>query len=187
MTAPRPGSPDVPQVPGLLGAPASPDGGPPTTVLTYPGRDVAWTYGLLVGGGAALGATLHLLRGWLLSLDVLPWRGVLVTVDRVVDGWGAWGAVALVAAGALLGSVVAAGEVEKEPRFEVSPERVVVVRGRRRRTYLRGDVREALHDDGALVLLATNGTELARTTTGIPGPDLERAFRGAGYVWDPHA
>jgi hypothetical protein len=187
MTAPRPGSPDVPEVPGLLGAPEPRDAGRPPTVLTYPGRDVAWTYGLLVGGGAALGATVHLLRGWLLSLDVLPWRGVLVTVDRVVDGWGAWGTVALVAAGALLGFVVATGEVEKEPRFEVSPERVVVVRGRRRRTYRREDVREALHEDGALVLLATNGTELARTATGIPAPDLERALRAAGYVWDPHA
>lgn len=187
MTAPRPGTPDVPQVPGLLGVPASRGAEPRTTVLTYPGRDVAWTYGLLVGGGAALGAALHLLRGWLLSLDVLPWRGVLVTVDRVVDGWGAWGAVALVAAGAVLGCVVAAGEVEKEPRFEVSPARVVVVRGRKRRTYLRADVREALHDDGALVLLATNGTELARATTGIPARDLERAFRDAGYAWDPQS
>lgn len=187
MTAPPPGSPDVPRVPGLLGDPAPRDAALPATVLAYPGRDVAWTYGLLVGGGAALGAVVHLLRDRLLSLEVLPWRGVLVTVDRVVDGWGPWGAVALVAAGALLGFVVATGEVEKEPRFEVSPEHVVVVRGRRRRTYLRADVREALHDDGALVLLATNGTELARTTTGIPAPDLERAFRGAGYVWDPHA
>lgn len=158
-----------------------------TTVLTYPRGDVAWTYGVLVGGGVALGAVLHVLRGWLLSLDVLPWRGVVVTVDRVVDGWGAWGPVALVAAGALLGALLAAAEVDKEPRVEVSRERVVVVRGKSRRTYLRDDVREALREDGALVLLATNGTELARVRTGIPVADLERAFLDAGYVWDPHA
>lgn len=166
--------------------PADDPRSPGATVLTYPGSDVAWTYGVLVGGGAALGVVLHLLRDWLLSLDVLPWRGVVVTVDRVVDGWGAWGPVALVAAGALLGTVLAAAEVDSEPRFEVAPDRVVVVRGKSRRTYLRADVREALRADGALVLLATNGTELVRVKTGIPVAELERAFRDAGYAWDPH-
>lgn len=158
-----------------------------SVTLAYPRGDVAWTYVVLVGGGVALGAVLHLLRGRLLSLDVLPWRGVVVTVDRVVDGWGAWGPVALVAAGALLGALLAAAEVDKEPRFEIAPDRVVVVRGKSRRTYLRADVREALHEDGAVVLLASNGTELVRVQTGIAAADLERAFRDAGYTWDPHA
>lgn len=170
MTVPPAGTPD-----------------PGTAVLTYPRSDVAWTYAVLVGGGAALGVVLHLLRGRLLSLDFLPWRGVVVTVDRVVDGWGAWGPVALIAAGALLGALVAAAEVDKEPAFEVGPDRVVVVRGKSRRTYLRSDVREVLHEDGALVLLATNGVELVRAKTGVPAAALERAFRDAGYPWDPHA
>ncbi len=156
-----------------------------TTVHTYPRRDVAWTYGLLAGGGAALGLVLHLLRDRLLGLDFLPWRGAVETVDRVVDGWGVWGAVALVAAGALLGALLASTEVDKEPRFEVSPERVVVVHGKSRRTYLRQDVREALRNRGWLVLLAHDGTELTREKTGIGADALAAAFRAAGYPWDP--
>jgi hypothetical protein len=162
---------------------APPPSTPGTTALRVPRQDVVLTYVLLTGGGALLGLLLHLARGWLLSLDVLPWRGVVVTVDRVVDGWGAWGPVALVAAGAVLGALVAADDLEKEPRIDVSRTEVVVAQKTSRRTYPRADVREALHDDKALVLLTSNGTELVRVRTAIPAAALADALRGAGYTW----
>ncbi len=151
-----------------------------------PRSEVALTYGLLAGGGALLGGLLHAGRGWLLSLDFLPWQGAVRTVDRIVDDWGPWGLVALVAAGALLGALVAADDVGKQPQVDVSPAEVVVTRGKSRRAYPRTDVREALHDDGALVLLASTGTELVRAKTSVPADELARAFRAAGYAWaDP--
>jgi hypothetical protein len=157
---------------------------PGTTELRVPTSVVAWTYGLLAGGGAVVGGALHAAREWLLSLDVLPWRAAVSTVDSVLDGLGPWGLPVLAAAGAVLGALVAAAELEKEPRIDVAHHQVVVARGKSRRTYPRGDVREALHDAGDLVLLAENGTELVRATTSVPADALERAFRAAGYRWD---
>lgn len=172
-------SPDT--TPGAAAAGRSPG----TVDLEYPRRDVAWTYALLSGGGAGLGVVLHVLRDWLLGFEVLPWRTLVEAADRLLDGWGPWGPVALAAVGAALGALLAADEVGKEHRFEVSPERVVVVGRQGRRGFPRADVREVLHADRALVLVASNGTELVRARTGIAVDELARVFRAAGYVWDP--
>ncbi|VTR77811.1 YqeB family protein [Cellulomonas hominis] len=158
---------------------------PPTGTagLRVPRQDVVLTYVLLAGGGAVAGLLLHLARDWLLSLAFVPWRGAIETIDRVVDGWGGWGPVALVAGGAVLGALAAADDLGKEPRIDVTRDEVVVTQRTSRRAYPRADVREALHDDKALVLLASNGTELARVRTAVPAAVLAEALRGAGYSW----
>lgn len=153
------------------------------TVLRVPSDDVAVTWLLLAGGGAGLGAAVYLLRDWALSLAWLPFRPVLVTLDEIADSWGAWGLVALVALGAGVGAAFASDWQSKQPRLEVTRDEVVVAYAKGVRRYRRADVREALHEGGALVLLAADGTDLARVSTDVAARDLAAAFRAHGYVW----
>ncbi len=153
------------------------------TVLRVPDGDVAVTWALLTVGGAAAGVAVGLLRDWALSLAWVPFRALLVTLDAIADAWGVWGLVALAAAGAGIGALVAADWQAKQPRIQVSRPEVVVAHQKKVRRYRRDDVREALHEDGALVLLAANGTDLARVPTEVAADDLAAAFRSHGYVW----
>ncbi|ACQ80936.1 hypothetical protein Bcav_2691 [Beutenbergia cavernae DSM 12333] len=159
---------------------------PAPTRLEPSSTDRALTWLLLVGGGALLGWGVFAMHGWLLDLEWFPWRGPVELVGRFADATGPWAPAVFVGAGIVLGAVLALLSVADEVRVTVADDAVTIVKGDSTRTHRAEDVREALLDAKHLVLVAENGTDLARVKVEVGGDALASAFTQHGYRWtDP--
>lgn len=91
--------------------------------------------------------------------------------------------VVIVALGMVAGCVLVFIARQEEVTVVVTDTQVEIIRGSSERSYRAADVREALVDGKHLVLLAGNGTELARVRTEFARSALGSAFRTHGYDW----
>lgn len=153
------------------------------TVLTTSRKERRATVVLLPVAGAGVGwAVLTWHDAWR-ATDWLPMRGPAELVDRF-DAWlGPWAGVVIVALGMVAGCVLVLIARQEEVTVVVTDTQVEIIRGSSERSYRAADVREALVDGKHLVLLAGNGTELARVRTGFARSALGSAFRTHGYDW----
>lgn len=133
--------------------------------------------------GASAGLAVHALRDDWIRLDRAPWRALAGIADQVAGWLGPWSLPAFVGAGLLLGAFLALAATDTDVTVTVDDAEVVLAHGSSVRSHRAEDVREALLDGGHLVLLAHDGTELARLRTRLPGERLAAAFRAHGYAW----
>lgn len=156
-----------------------------TTVRRSTGLHVfLWT--ALPGGGALLGLVLAHVPGWIAAL---PWFPNQEKISELAAVIGLKATVALVAAGALLGALVALTAYDGIVTVTVDEESVTVKRGDDESTFLRGAVSGAFVDAEDLVLLGLNGEELTRVRTGLKPHRLRAGFDAHGYDWherDPY-
>lgn len=140
-----------------------------------------------VAGGAALGVGLTFALDWLLSLSWIPWRALFSVLESWTDDLGPWAWAVFGLGGAVVGVVAGIVNDAEEPTVDIGADRITVIRDRKHRHYRAADVREVLYEDGALVLLAHGGTELARTKVSLDVDALAEAARRYGYTWTPTA
>lgn len=158
---------------------------PDYTVLTTSRTERLATAVLLPVAGACAGwAVLTWHDAWR-ATEWLPMRGPAELVDRV-DAWlGPWSPMVLVAAGVVAGLVLAGIARFEEVTLQIADEQVLITSGASARRHRAVDVREAIVDGRHLVLLARDGTELARVRTGFDRSALQSAFRSHGYDVSP--
>jgi hypothetical protein len=157
------------------------------TVVATP----AWLLALLWVGfpllGAGAGLALLAAAEWVAGLPWAPFGGPL----RLL----AWfprpqATVAVVAAGALGGLVLAHLSVNDSLAVTVSADEVVLRRGRSRQAIPGTAVRGVFLDGKRLVLLGPGGEELAREASDLEAGELAAAVREHGHAWldgDPYA
>lgn len=153
------------------------------TVLTTSRRDRILTWALLPVLGALAGWVVLAWHDVWLAQVWLPMRGPAEVVNRFAAFLGPWAAPVLIGVGVLAGALAALAALDEEVTLSVSGDGVEVATGSSRRRYPTADVREALADGKHLVLVAHNGTDLARVKTGFRRDRLAAAFRDHGVRW----
>lgn len=141
--------------------------------------------GFPVAGGL-LGLALRPVADWILDVDWVPDFGPARVVAELPQPQGT---VIAVAAGVVLGIVLALTAEGEALRVGVDRGRVTLTRDGTTRTVERADVRTVFVDGKSLVLLGRGGEELAREASDLPAGRLEAAFTTHGYPWsatDPH-
>ncbi|MFF5177680.1 hypothetical protein ACFY2Q_06595 [Micromonospora sp. NPDC000316] len=145
---------------------------------------VMWGGFPLLGAGA--GGLLALAAGWVAGLPWAPVQWLFGLLDRLPDAQALGGAAAV---GALAGLVVAGIGTAERLIVTVDPAQVTLRRDGKDRHVGRAETRVVFVDDGHLVLLDSDGAELAREPTDLPADRLAAAFRAHGWGWtdgDPH-
>jgi hypothetical protein len=135
-------------------------------------------------GLTAAGAGLLLLA--VRVLDRLPLPGPFTLIRNLS---GAAGTVGALAAGAVLGLVLAALVDRESLTVRIGAAEVVLIRPGGVRTVPRPDVAVAFTDRDRLVLLGRTGRELARAPCHLGGKRLRAAFTAYGIAWsdrDPY-
>jgi hypothetical protein len=156
---------------------------PHSTILTPPASYRIAIWAALPGLGAVIGWVVLTFRDDWLAQDWLPMRGPVLLIDRVADWLGPAAPVVLIGLGLAAGVLLALTAAGEEVTLTVTDDRVSIARAGSLRHHRRVDVREALLEGSHLVLVAENGTELARVRTEIPHAALAAAFAAHGYTW----
>lgn len=137
--------------------------------------------------GALLGLGVRPLAEWMLDTAWLPDLGPAHVVAELPQPQGTIGTVA---AGVVLGVVLALTAEGEMLRVGVGPSAVTLTRDGTTRTIARGDVTAVFADDKELVLTGRSGEELAREKSDLATARLAAAFTEQGYPWrpdgDPH-
>ena len=153
-----------------------------TTVVAEP----AWEWVLVLTGFPLLGAG----AGWLLSFaadrisrsPVLPMGWVLKLLQNAPQPQTT---IAALLAGALAGLALAVIGWLERLAVEVSPEAVILRRGRQARTVSRAKISGAFAEGKDLVLLGVDGGEAARESSALSTEQLHQALAAHGYRWHP--
>lgn len=169
----------------VVAGPDPTQAGPMTapTVLGPPRSSRIATWVLLPLLGLVLGWVVLAFRDDWLAQDWLPMRGPVLLLDKLITWLGAGAPVVVIGVGVAAGLLLALAAMDEESTVTVTDEQVSVARGSSLRHHQAADVREALLEGRHLVLVADNGTDLARVRTEVPRPALEAAFRAHGYRW----
>jgi|HigsolmetaAR206D_1030411.scaffolds.fasta_scaffold00177_25 hypothetical protein len=155
-------------------------GGRQRTVVAEPAAVVVLTWILFPSLGAAGGWVVQWSAGWIASLRYVPWRGLFRLVDSVDEPWASIGALLV---GAVVGLLVAAAAARERLTVTVADDLVLLVRGDVTRELRRERVGGVFRDGAQLVLLDTDGGELARESSDLPADRLRAAFERHGYHW----
>ncbi|USX51928.1 hypothetical protein [Lentzea sp. HUAS12] len=137
--------------------------------------------------GAAAGWGLGLAAAWITTLKWFPFQGVFELYTDIPQPWAT---LASLGVGAVAGAVFALFWASEMMSVEVGPSRVTLRKDDKTFGFGREEVESAFADGKQLVLLAPDGTELARETSDLSRAKLERAFTEQGYRWrdaDPFA
>lgn len=168
-----------------MGAKTNGPGG--ETVVGRPGWEAALVWIGFPVLGALLGVAVRPLAQWILDTDWVPDIGPARVVAELPQPWGTVGTVA---AGVVLGVVLALTAEGEVLRVAVGPTGVTLTRDGTSRTIGRGDVTAVFADGKELVLTGRSGEELAREKSDLAAPRLAAAFTEQGYSWraggDPH-
>ncbi|RIQ20531.1 YqeB family protein [Jiangella rhizosphaerae] len=151
----------------------------------------AWEAVLVWAGFPVLGALLGLgvrpLAEWILDAEWIPAAAPARLIAELPQPGGT---IATVAAGVVLGVLVALTAEGEVLRVGVGPSAVTLTRDGTTRTIARGDVTAVFADGKELVLTGRSGAELAREKSDLATARLAAAFTGQGYPWradgDPH-
>ncbi|ROT31842.1 hypothetical protein EF879_14835 [Micromonospora sp. HM5-17] len=130
--------------------------------------------------GAAICWLVQWSAGWVASLRHVPWRWFFRMIDSVDEPWAGLGALLL---GALAGLLLAGIAADARLTVTVDDDRVVLVRGNTTQEFRRERVAGVFRAGKQLVLLDTEGGELARETSDLPADRLRAAFAAHGYPW----
>lgn len=130
--------------------------------------------------GALLGLGLRPLAQWMLDTSWVPDHGLARVVADLPTPWGVVGAVA---AGVVLGVVLALTAEGEVLRVAVGPDGVTLTRDGASRVIGRGDVAAVFADGKELVLAGRSGEELARERSDLATDRLAAAFTEQGYPW----
>ncbi|MER6592688.1 hypothetical protein ABT214_12695 [Micromonospora purpureochromogenes] len=136
--------------------------------------------------GAGLGAALTVVSGWLADLPWVPFQGWFELLAGLPERQALAGGTALPALAGLLVAYVGTRE-----RLTVTVDRTAVRlhRDGHGRDLARASVAAVFVDGKALVLLDSDGAELAREKSDLSGDRLRAAFGAQGWPWqeaDPH-
>ncbi|PZF79386.1 YqeB family protein [Jiangella anatolica] len=151
----------------------------------------AWEAVLVWAGFPVLGALLGLgvgpLADWAIDSSWVPEVGPIRFISELPQPQGTF---VTVAAGVVLGVLVALTAEGEVLRVAVGPSGVTLTRDGKTRSIARGDVTTVFADGKELVLIGRTGVELAREKSDLATPRLAAAFTGQGYPWrdggDPH-
>ncbi|MFF0743018.1 hypothetical protein ACFYVL_21735 [Streptomyces sp. NPDC004111] len=136
--------------------------------------------------GAGVGWLVKLGAKWLLTLDWPPFQGPAKLVTSIPEPGLTF---AMIGLGALAGLVLAFVANFEELSAEITAEHITLTRKGKSWQFQGRDVALALWDDKQFVLVARDGTELARERTDLPRARLSAALAAHGYAWadeDPH-
>ncbi|WP_406077207.1 hypothetical protein [Micromonospora sp. NBC_00858] len=161
-------------------------GNRPRTVVSGGPLELVVMWGGFPLLGAAAGGLLALAAGWVAGLPWAPVQWLFGLLDRLPDAQAIAGTAAV---GALAGLVVAGNGTAERLIVTVDAAQVRLRRAGKDRTVGRAETRVVFVDDGRLVLLDSDGAELARESTDLPADRLAAAFRTHGWGWadgDPH-
>lgn len=138
--------------------------------------------------GGLLGWLVKAIAGWVVALPWAPLRGPLRLLESVDEPGRTLVAIAL---GVVVGLVFALLWARERLTVTVSRSAVVLERGGTAQRFDDSVVRGAFRDGKQLVLLGTDGTELAREVSEDLEPgNLRVAFQSHGLAWhaeDPYA
>ncbi|HEY0641706.1 MAG TPA: hypothetical protein VGD67_29105 [Pseudonocardiaceae bacterium] len=161
------------------------EGRPAVVGLSGADRAVLYGGGPVVGLG--LGWALPHVAQWLEGMPGLPFRGLL----RLAANWdGRWSTLTFLALGALAGLALAGYADWENLRVTVTADEVTLAAKGRSDGLARAAVGGAFVDGKRLVVLGTDGRELARRAHDSKPAELAAAFRAHGYRWhdaDPYA
>ncbi|KOX09176.1 YqeB family protein [Micromonospora sp. DT68] len=161
-------------------------GARPHTVVTGGPLELAVMWGGFPLLGAGAGWLLSAATGWLTRLPWMPFGDLIEWLDRLPEPQATAGTIAV---GVLAGLVVAGVGTAERLIVTVDAAQVRLRRSDQNRTIARVDTRVVFVDGGHLVLLDSEGAELARESTDLPADRLAAAFREHGWGWaddDPH-
>jgi hypothetical protein len=137
--------------------------------------------------GALAGLAVRPLADWILDTSWIPDFGPVRFVAELPQPQGTF---AKVAAGVVVGVLVALTAEGEVLRVAVDGSEVTLTRDGKSRTIGRGDVTAAFTDGKELVLVGRSGEELAREKSDLAANRLAAAFTEQGYPWradgDPH-
>jgi hypothetical protein len=137
--------------------------------------------------GAAAVWGLKLAAGWITTLRWFPFQGVFELVTDIPEPWVTIAALAL---GGVAGGVLALLWAADMMRVDISHDRVTLKKDDKTFDFGRNEVESAFAEGKQLVLLSSNGAELARETSDLSKSKLAEAFQSQGYRWrdaDPFA
>ncbi|MCP2328255.1 hypothetical protein HDA40_006762 [Hamadaea flava] len=138
--------------------------------------------------GAGVGWLARLAAGWIAGLPWAPFQGVFKTIDSFSEPAAT---LVTIAIGFAAGVVFAFTAVGEWLTVTVTPASASLARvGEPVTEIARGDVASVFADGKDLVLLGSQGQELAREKSDIKTEQLKAAFAGHGFPWldggDPH-
>ncbi|WP_163508110.1 YqeB family protein [Fodinicola acaciae] len=137
----------------------------------------------LPAAGAGLGWLVHLVAGWVASLPSIPFQGPFKIVAALPRPYGLIGVLAVgVAAGLVLAFLAHLDELA----VTVDAAGVRLARGDIVDDFDRGSVAAAFSDKSELVLLRSDGKELAREKHDLKPGRLAGAFGAFGIRWLDH-
>ena len=148
--------------------------------MTTVQETAAVRYGIWVAcpvAGAAAGWGLKLAAGWITTLGWFPFQGVFELVTDIPEPWSTLAALAV---GAGAGFVFALFWASEMMSVEVSPSRITLHKDDKTFDFGRDEVESAFADGKQLVLLAPDGTELARETSDLSRTRLATGLHRAG-------
>ncbi|MFG2090256.1 MULTISPECIES: hypothetical protein [unclassified Spirillospora] len=152
-------------------------------VLREPAWSTAAVYVVAALLGAAAGWLLGLLAEWLVSLPYAPMKGPARLVDMIPG-------VVLPVLGALAGLVVGLIAQYEQLVIRLYKDHVVLTRKGHEQRLSREDIAIICRDGGKLVVLGTDGGELARVESGLDFGRVAATVAEHGYRWadaDPYA
>lgn len=158
-----------------------------TTVLGNPRSD---TLVILLGLsllGVVLGVLLPIVARWATDLSVLPLRTVF---EFVASAEKPWQIAAFMAAGLVLGLVIAFVALSESLKVTLTDDRIEIEQNDRKETVSRADVSAVFTDNKHLVVLGRDSRQLVRGKHQAPAEKLAAAFAAHGYPWlerDPYA
>lgn len=149
------------------------------TVVDEPSwvRQGSWIVSPLVGVGLLVG--LQAISGWVVSLDWFPVQGPFRLVNSIPEPWGLVGAIVL---GLVAGLLFAGIWADERLVVKLTPGMVALERGKKKRRF-EAKLSAVYLEDKELVLMASDGRELAREKTDLGVKELGKAFREHGYPW----
>lgn len=137
--------------------------------------------------GALAGLAVRPLADWILGTSWIPDFGPVRFAAELPQPQGT---IAAVAAGVVIGVLLALTAEGEVLRVAVGPDGVTLTRDGKSRDIVRGDVTAVFADGKELVLVGRSGEELAREKSDLATPRLAAAFGSHGYPWraggDPH-
>ncbi|TDC57568.1 hypothetical protein E1281_04445 [Actinomadura sp. KC345] len=152
------------------------------TVLREPVWSTVGLYVVAMLGGAGLGRLLGLLADWLVTLPWAPMQGPAELVTSIP-------AAVLPAVGVLAGAVLGVVAQYEQTVMRLDGDEVVLTRKGRQERLSRADIATVCRDGRHLVVLGTEGGELARHECGLPFGRVAGAVVRHGYPWadaDPY-
>ncbi|WP_053202227.1 YqeB family protein [Jiangella muralis] len=157
------------------------------TVVGRPGWEAVLVWVGFPVLGALVGLGVGPLADWAVDTSWIPDFGPIRFIAELPQPGGT---IATVAAGTVLGVLLALTAEGEVLRVGVGPSGVTLTRDGKTRTIARADVSAVFTDRKELVLVSRSGLELAREKSDLGADRLAAAFTGQGYPWrpegDPH-